>query len=132
MTTVIDASVVVAALVDRGPDGQWAEAVLLSDHLAAPHLMPAEVANVLRRAVRTGEITSDTAAVAHAELAALPVDLFPYGPVASRAWELRENATIYDGWYVGLAELLDADLATLDGRLTRAPGIGCTVVTPPE
>lgn len=131
MTTVIDASVVVAALVDGGPDGQWAEAVLLSGHLAAPQLMPAEVANVLRRALRTGEITPDTAAVAHAELAAVPVDLFPYAPVAARAWELRENATIYDGWYVGLAELLAADLATLDGRLARAPGIECTVLTPP-
>lgn len=132
MTTVLDASVVVAALVDDGPAGRWAEEVLLRGHLAAPHLMPVEVANVLRRALRAGEISRDTAAVAHAELQALPVDLFPYGPVAPRVWELRDNVTAYDGWYAGLAELLDAELATLDARLARSPKIGCSVLTPPE
>lgn len=132
MTVVVDASVVVASLVDAGPDGQWAEEVLLSDHLVAPHLMPAEVANVLRRALRVGQITRHSAVVAHAELAALPVDLFSYAPVASRAWELRENATIYDAWYIALAEVLDADLSTLDARLARTPGVGCAFLTPPE
>lgn len=131
MTIILDASVVVAALIDDGPTGRWAEEVLLRDHLAAPHLMPVEVAHVLRQGVQRGRIPEDRAAVAHAELQALPVDLFSYGPVASRVWHLRENVRPYDGWYVALAELLDADLATLDARLARAPGIECTVVTPP-
>jgi predicted nucleic acid-binding protein len=52
--------------------------------------------------------------------------------VAFRAWELRENLTLYDAWYVALAELLDARLATLDTRLARAPGPACKVVVPPE
>lgn len=132
MTVVVDASVVVAALVDAGPDGQWAEEVLLSGHLAAPHLLPAEVANVLRRMLRTDEVTVDAAAVAQAELTALPIDLFSYAPVASRAWQLRDNATLYDAWYVALAELLDAELATLDTRLSRAPGVACGFLLPPE
>ncbi|MEY4579670.1 MAG: hypothetical protein RL701_4373 [Pseudomonadota bacterium] len=38
MTLVVDASVVVAMLVDSGPDGQWAELELSADDLAAPHL----------------------------------------------------------------------------------------------
>jgi len=132
VTLVVDASMVVAALVEGGFVGRWAEETLLSDHLAAPHLMPMEVANVLRRANRSGEISADTASLAHADLQALRVDLFPYGPVASRAWELRENLTLYDAWYVALAELLDARLATLDTRLARAPGPACKVVVPPE
>src|SRR5690606_33769394 len=56
VTIVVDASVVVVALVDVGPDGRWAEKVLVSDALAAPHLMPVEVGDVLRRASQTGEI----------------------------------------------------------------------------
>lgn len=126
----MDASVVVAALVDGGETGRWAEEILLSDHLAAPHIMPVEVANILRRAVLAGELAPEVASMAHAELAALPVDLFPYAPVASRAWILRENLVLYDAWYVALAELLDAELATLDRRLARAPGPECGFMVP--
>ncbi len=130
MTLVVDVSVVVAALVDGGAAGTWAERVLVSDDLIAPHLMPAEVANVLRRAVLTGEISSDIGSLAHADLLDLRVELFPYGPVASRAWTLRDSLTLYDAWYVALAELLEAPLATLDGRLARAPGPRCSFLLP--
>lgn len=126
----MDASVVVAALVDAGPDGTWAEGILASGPLAAPHLMPVEVANILRRAFLAGEISEDTASLAHADLVKLPVELFPYSPLADRAWELRGNLTLYDAWYVALAEALEARLATLDGRLTRATGPGCGFVIP--
>lgn len=131
MTLVVDASVVVAALVDDGTDGAWAEAVLLSDDLAAPHLMPAEVANILRRAKQAGDVSADTASLAHGDLLDLRVELVPYAVVASRAWALRENLTLYDAWYVALAELLEADLATLDARLARATGPRCGFVLPP-
>jgi predicted nucleic acid-binding protein len=57
---VVDASVVVAALVDGGPDGRWSEAVLVADQLAAPHLLPVEVTNILRRAVSAKELSEDT------------------------------------------------------------------------
>jgi predicted nucleic acid-binding protein len=128
VTLVVDASAVVAALVDGGHVGRWAEEILLTDQVAAPHLMPVEVASILRRAVRSGEVSSDTASIAHAELLALDVDLLPYWPVASRAWALRDNLTLYDAWYVALAELLDARLITLDARLARAPGPRCGFV----
>ncbi len=125
MTVVVDASVVVAALVDVGETGRWAEEILVSSQLAAPHLMPAEVANVLRRASFAGDISADVASLAHADLQAITVDLFPYRLIAERAWDMRQNITIYDAFYVALAELLDADLATLDERLARAPGTTC-------
>jgi predicted nucleic acid-binding protein len=127
---VVDASTVVAALVDTGPDGRWAEQVLLSGDLAAPHLLPAEVGNVLRRAVLAGQISADVAALAHADLQSLRIDLFPYEPFADRIWGLRANVTAYDAWYVALAELLDCPLATLDVRLARAPGVKCEVTLP--
>ena len=131
MTVVVDASLVVAALVDGGATGAWAEAVVGSGPLAAPHLMPAEVANVLRRLVASRAISADTAAMAHDDLAALRIDLFPYDAVSARAWQLRDNLTIYDAWYVALAETLGAKLATLDVRLSRAVGPRCVFSLPP-
>lgn len=131
MTAVADASVVVAALVDDGPDGRWAEGVLAREPLAAPHLMPVEAANILRRAALAGDVSDDAAALAHADLVALPIELFAYEPFAGRVWELRSSVTTYDGWYVALAEALRAPLATLDQRLARAAGPRCQFVTPP-
>lgn len=130
MTVVLDASAAVALLVDVGSEGAWAEEVVAGEQLAAPHLMPVEAANILRRAAMRGEISADAAALAHADLLALPVDLFPYEPFAPRVWELRESVTAYDGWYVALAEALGAKLATLDGALSRAPGPRCAFLTP--
>ncbi len=130
MSLVVDASVVVAALVDGGRDGVWAESLLVSDDLVAPALMPVEVANTLRRAVLAGDLSADTASQAHADLLDLPVELFPYGPFGPRIWKLRETLTAYDAWYVAAAELLEAPLATLDGRLARAPGPRCGFRTP--
>ena len=129
---VIDGSFVVAALVDGGHEGTWADGLLGSDTLAAPHLMPVEVANILRRAVGSGELTADAASMAHADLLELRIDLFPYAPLASRVWELRDNVTCYDAWYVALAEALDAPLATLDVRLSRATGPRCRFQLPPR
>lgn len=132
MTIVVDAALVVAALVDSGRDGTWAEEILEEDALAAPHLLPVEVANILRRAVSKRELSNDAASLAHADLLDLGLELFPYAPFAPRVWELRENLTAYDAWYVALAESLDAPLATLDARLGRASGPRCRFKLPPR
>ena len=131
MTIVVDASAVVAALVDVGPDGDWAQAELRGEDLVAPHLLPVEAANILRRAALTGGISADVATIAHDDLLALRVDLYPYELVASRVWELRNNLTAYDGWYVALAEAVGAPLITLDARIAHAPGLRCEVRLPP-
>ncbi len=129
MSLVVDASVVVAALVDSGPTGGWAVELLRSDILAAPHHMPGEVANVLRRMELAGAVTPDVAAMAHRDLVDLPVDLYPYEPFAGRVWELRGSLTAYDAWYVALAEAIGGPLATLDLRLATAPGPTCRMLT---
>lgn len=130
MTLVLDASAAVAVLVDKGADGRWARRQLATGSAAAPHLMPAEAANILRRATLSGEISADTASLAHGDLLELDVELFDYRPLATRVWQLRENVTVYDGWYVALAESLAVDLITLDRRLARAPGCLCAFRTP--
>jgi predicted nucleic acid-binding protein len=131
VTLVVDASAVVAALVDEGPDGRWAASELLSEELAAPHLMPVEAANILRRAVLAGDLSAELATLAHDDLVQLRIDLFPYESHARRVWELRDTVTSYDAWYVALAEVLDAPLVTLDVRLARAPGPRCAFRLPP-
>lgn len=131
MTVVVDASAIVAALVDAGPDGEWATIELTRDDLAAPHLMPVEAANILRRAVIAGDLSADVATLAHADLARLRVELFPYEPHADRVWELRDNLTAYDAWYVAVAEAIDAPVITLDRRVARATGPRCSFRTPP-
>ncbi len=125
MTLVIDSSAVAAALVEAGARGSWSRELLGRAELMAPHHMLVEVASVLRRLVREGKTPDDQATRAHAGLIAVPFELFPYAPFASRIWELRANVTPYDAWYVALAEALDAPLATVDERLTRAPGPRC-------
>jgi predicted nucleic acid-binding protein len=130
VSLVLDASAVTAALIDTGSDGRWAEELLTTEGLVAPHLMPIEVANILRRAALVGDLSADAAGLAHADLLVLPGALFPYASLGERVWALRENLTASDACYVALAELLEAPLATLDNRLARASGPQCEFVTP--
>jgi predicted nucleic acid-binding protein len=130
VTTVVDASVVVAALIEAGQEGEWADDLLASGDAAAPLFMIVEATNILRRAELAGLLSSDTATLAYGDLLALRVNLFPYEPFADRVWQLRRTITAYDAWYVAIAESLDAPLATLDARLSRAPGPRCSFITP--
>jgi len=129
---VVDASVVVSALIGTDGDGEWASSLLLAGPLCAPHLMPVEVASVLRRAAMSGDLSPDSASLAYADLLDLRVELYPFAPVAVRVWEMRPNVRSYDAWYVALAELLGAPVATLDRRLANSPGLRCEFRMPPE
>lgn len=131
MTVVVDASVVVAALTDNSRSGRWAAEIIDGPGaLAAPHHMPVEVAMTLCRAQVAGALSQDVVSLAHHELLDLSVQLHEYGLAAARVWQLRHNVTPYDAWYIAVAEALDAPLATLDLRLTRASGPRCEFLTP--
>ena len=127
---VCDASVVVALLLDSGPDGQWAADQLSGPDLFAPSLMPYECANIVRRNELADRVGADQAAQAHADLLDLSVELWPYELLADRVWQLRANLSSYDAAYVALAEAIGAELATLDRRIARAPGVGCEIRCP--
>ena len=132
MTTVVDASLLVAALVDSGLEGAWAESMVAEGALTGPELALAEASNVLRRLERSGRLSPPEAAGAHKGLLRLEMDLFPFAPFAERVWELRSNLTSYDAWYVALAEALDCPLVTLDRKLSRAIGPKCAIIAPPR
>lgn len=127
---VVDASVLVAALAGVGSAAEWSTQQMRGQALSAPSHAPFEAANVLRRLEATGDLDRSAASLAHDDLQALPIDLFPFEAVASRAWALRHNATIYDAAYLALAEVLDATLVTFDHRLAAVPVTSATVVTP--
>lgn len=130
MTLVVDASVIVAALIDNGPTGQWAEQQLAGEQLIAPALMRTEATNVLRRAELAQQIDPATAALAFADLCQLAMQTAPFEMFADRMWQLRPNITSYDASYIACAEIIGVPLATLDIRLTQAPGPTCVFLTP--
>jgi predicted nucleic acid-binding protein len=130
LSTVIDSSVVVAALVDSGPHGDWAEEVLAGGLLQAPELVRAEATNIFRRLERAKLITTPEANAAQDDLMQLDIELFPFEPFADRIWELRHNLTSYDAWYVAIAEALRLPLATLDEPLSKSNGVACKFLTP--
>lgn len=131
MTTVLDGSALVAALVDSGSDGQWAESVLAAGALVGPELLLVEATNILRRLERAGMLSGLEATSAHRDTLRLDIELFPFAPFAERIWTLRHNLTCYDAWYVAVAELFGGRLATLDRRLGRAEGPRCEIISPP-
>ena len=132
MTTVVDGSTLVAALVDTGAEGRWATSILAADRAVGPELLLVETSNVLRRLERAGLLSEVEASSAQRDMMLLDVDLFPFEPFATRIWELRHNLTAFDAWYVAVAELVGGRLATVDGRLARANGPRCEIVVPPS
>ena len=130
MTAVVDASVLIAALVDSGPEGEWAEFAVTGGSLASPELALAEASNILRRLEQAREISRIEANCAQRDLMRLDIELFPYAPFASRVWALRTNLTSYDAWYVAVAEALGCPLMTLDRKLCRAAGPACEFIVP--
>lgn len=131
MTIVVDSSVLVAALTDGGPDGDWARSGIAVEQLAAPAHVYAEVSSVLRRGVLANKLSREVASLAHRDLVRMPVDVFAFEPLADRVWELHPTVTAYDAVFVALAEALGAPLWTLDRRLIRASGPRCRFVSAP-
>jgi predicted nucleic acid-binding protein len=130
VSVVVDSSVLVAALVDMGPNGTWAEGVLARGSLYAPELARVEATNILRRLELAKQLTTPEANAAHEDLMQLDMQLLSFDPFADRIWELRYSVTSYDAWYVAVAEALRLPLATLDARLSRATGLTCKFLTP--
>jgi predicted nucleic acid-binding protein len=130
LSIVVDASVLIAALVDSGPHGAWAEEIVAAGSLHAPELARVETTSILRRLERAREITTPEANAAYEDLMQLNLELFAFDPFADRIWDLRHTVTSYDAWYVAVAEALGLPLATLDERLAKAKGPTCDFLTP--
>jgi predicted nucleic acid-binding protein len=125
---VVDASVAVDILLQLDAaevlmDSMFSE----TETLHAPQLMDIEVAQVIRRYWRAGDITAARGMQAIEDLQDLPITRYAHEPLLNRIWQLRTNATAYDAAYLALAEALDAVLLTRDKALARIPGVKVVV-----
>ena len=131
--SVIDASVFVDALVGVGDHGDRARRELHThDTLQVPAIFGAEAVSALRGLVLRGELSSFRAAAALEQVGRVRSLQYPFEPFASRVWELRNNLTVYDAWYIALAEWLGTDFVTGDNNLAKAIGPRCAIRAPAD
>jgi predicted nucleic acid-binding protein len=116
---VVDASVV-AALLFLEPQADALAKELAGCTLAAPDLLPYEIANVAAMKVRRRLITPGGAQAALDLLGRLDVRLHPVEPLRAFETAMETGLTAYDGAYVWLSHALGARIATLDARVARA------------
>ena len=94
----------------------------------APHLIDAEVGNVLRRQEREGRLSAAEAVQARRSAGVLVDHRYPHsGALGELAWSWRRNLSYYDALYVALAVVLAVPLLTADARLARVPNVPCRV-----
>ncbi len=118
--TVLDTSGLVDFLVGDDAFDQVASLVSREAAVAVPDLLIFEVVAVLRRQVQQRSIDPVRARLAIDDLGDFPLEIFPSLPLRGRVWELRDNLTAADGFFVALAEQLDEPLATKDHGLALA------------
>jgi predicted nucleic acid-binding protein len=120
---VLDASAVLELLLGTPAGARVARRIAApAETLHAPHLVDLEVAQVLRRFERAGDIDEARGRDALEVLRSLDVARYPHDLLLPRIWQLRDAVTAYDAAYLALAEALAAPLLTTDARLARSRG----------
>lgn len=95
-----------------------------------PAVLTAEVTSALRAMLRRGAIDAAVAKQAATSVCRLRMRQYPFEFFLERVWDLRDNVTTYDAWYVALAEELGATFVTADERLRHATGPRCEILSP--
>ena len=119
---VVDASVVVKWYLDE--PGSEAARLLQGKalELAAPRLLPVEVANVLWKYIRKGSLDARTGIRILATLADAPIDWHDTNLLTSEALVVAAETgrTVYDCLYLALAVRCDCPMITADRKLYNA------------
>lgn len=124
-----DASVVVELLLnpDNAGGDALARCIARGESVCAPSLLDAEVGQVIRRFTLSRQMSVARARIALDDLAAAPIHRFPQLALLPRAFDFRENVTVYDGIYLTLAEYLGVPLLTCYSALAGVPGCDAVV-----
>jgi predicted nucleic acid-binding protein len=129
---VVDANVMIAALVDQEAKGSAARKVLIADpRWTAPAHMPLEVVRTLQRYERAGGLP-----VADIERYVATLGrvhgrwIAPDAAMISLVWRLRHNVAAYDAAYLAVAQMTAARLVTFDLRLAKAASGIVSVIIP--
>jgi predicted nucleic acid-binding protein len=125
---VLDASIVVTALLDDDENGELARTRMAQGRsLHAPELLDVEVLSSLRKLTMNRRIEEKRALRAMDDLHDLSVHRYSHRAFSWRIWELRDNLTPYDASYVALAETLACPLVTADRAIAGCPRLLCEV-----
>ena len=124
---IVDASCLYEVVVDAERAEEVRERLERDPDQAAPHAIDVEVLSIIRRDHMLGRLDATAAHQAVEDLREWPGERFGHRSLLERAWELRENVRTWDAVYVALAEVFDATLVTLDERLGRVRGLGCSI-----
>ncbi|MGL4173067.1 MAG: type II toxin-antitoxin system VapC family toxin [Actinomycetota bacterium] len=124
---VLDASAALNALLTDGK----ARHLAATEQLHSPYLIDSEVVSVLRRKVLHHQITAQQGDLIVQTWQAMGLTRHSTQLLLQRIWSLRDNLSAYDASYVALAEALDCTLVTSDARLSRAPGMRCSLTVIP-
>jgi predicted nucleic acid-binding protein len=120
---VVDASAITELLLQTALGTRVERRLYREDEaFHAPHLLDVEVLSALRRLVQSGDLLHERAEEAIQDLGVLRLTRHDHLDLMARAWELRENFTVYDAMYLALAESLDATLVTCDVPFGAAAG----------
>ena len=126
MMLVIDASAAVKAILPNPLQGHCQALVntFAENQPAAPVLWAYETTSAITKTVHFGQITAAEGRTALEQLNALGVRLFTPDADQNRTafdWTLRlKRASVYDSYYLALAQGLECDLWTADSRLFNA------------
>lgn len=129
--SVVDASVFVDALVGTGQRADAARSELSGQQLLqVPAIFNAECVSAVRGLVLRGDLSTTRAGAAVEQIRLVRSIQYPFEPFIQRAWQLRSTVSVYDAWYVALAEWLQTDLVTADERLLSTSGATCRIRRP--
>ncbi|MFC2037258.1 type II toxin-antitoxin system VapC family toxin [Chloroflexota bacterium] len=121
----VDANLVIRLVAD--PAGEsvqqlWEQWDSERRQLAAPTLLYYEVANALYRYQKLGYLSASSVQLAFRAALVLPLELRGGADLHWPAQELANKFSLpaaYDAYYLALAELLEGEFWTADGRLAR-------------
>lgn len=123
---IIDASLVMKAILPN-PELDVCQDVMSQLSNAdwfVPALWHYEVSNTMTKAVYFKQLTRQEGNLALQQALALPVQLIPPDleqSLLAFSWSLKlQRASIYDGYYLALAETIGAEFWTADKRLFNA------------
>lgn len=123
---VVDASTAVKAILPNPLQGHCQALVntFAENQPAAPALWAYETTSAITKTVYFGQITETEGRRSLEQLNTLGVRLFSPDAGQNRAafdWTLRlKRASVYDGYYLALAQGLECDFWTADSRLFNA------------
>jgi predicted nucleic acid-binding protein len=126
MIGVVDTSALIRLFVPDGPMADGFDDFLRGvergiNAAIAPELLLAEAANVINKKQVAGELSGEESLRLLEDLFAVPIRLFPHGPLLPRALELagKYRLTVYDTLFLALAEEHGAVIFTADRKLLK-------------